>query len=295
MALRWVRDAFLVAEGPETLVAMGMWCGAYSCLHHGLYAASYVWWSKRTELDAPNAKYWNSSMRRVTTARVVALTHALASWLWSVRVLVKGGLRLDGALLSSRPWLRYDALNSLDSVRFMRHSLGYFVQELAHVILHEPDPIFIAHHILYLASTFPICALSTRGWPLIAVATALAEATNPLQLLWEMAKAFGHTDLYDSLSLPFTLSFVLCRGILMPIFMLDMANFIFLSPEMTTSDGGRVIRSTYYVFIGGLAASVSWLINLIRGFARYRAKKNRRLSSDDDDTKSPSNNQKKRR
>mmetsp|Transcript_29378 Transcript_29378/g.94769 ORF Transcript_29378/g.94769 Transcript_29378/m.94769 type:complete len:290 (-) Transcript_29378:264-1133(-) len=276
-------SAFREVDGLGTVVAMGGWCGAYSCLHHGIYALSYVWYPRgrddsQRNLDAPNPKYWGSSMRRISTARLVALTHAVASWLWSVRVLAKGLESLSPAVAAVKPpngggaWFRYDSANQASEVAFMRHSLGYFVQELAHVLIYEPDVVFVSHHLLYLASTFPICALSDKGWPLIAVATALAEATNPLQLSWEMAKAFGRTDLYDALSLPFTLSFFLCRGVLMPLFMADMARFLFGGHKEHQS-GDFVLRSTFFLFFGGLAASVVWLSNLVRGFLRYRAKK----------------------
>jgi len=258
-----------VVDGVATLGAMGAWCGAYCCLHQGVYALSHLVCPRRetSGVDKPNAKYFGTSLRRVSTARVVALTHAIASWFWSVRVLGRAwpALRhVDGAML------RYDLHNDAAAVAFMRHSLGYFVQELAHVLRFEPDAVFVAHHVLYLASTFPICALTERGWPLIAVATLLAEVTNPLQLSWEMAKAFGRSDLYDRLSLPFTLAFFLCRGVLMPVFMADMARFLLFSGQ---AHPDPVLKSTYAVFLGGLAASLVWLVNLLRGFRRYRAKR----------------------
>ena len=245
-------------------MAMGAWCGVYAVFHQGLY---YGLSSVDSKLDVPQPKYYGTSLRRISVARVVALTHAVVSWVWAMVVLKKGHFLSSGASASSL--FRYDLANGRVERAFMRHSLGYFIQELGHVLVFEPDPIFIAHHILYLASTFPICALSSKGWPLIAVATALAEVTNPLQLSWEMAKAFGNMDLYDKLSLPFTVAFTVCRGILMPIFMVDMARCIFLD-DLKDS---KALTWTYALFVAGLCASLLWLSNLIAGFLRYRAKK----------------------
>jgi len=264
---------------------MGLWCGTYTLLHHGLFAISYLVFEpeRNKEIDEPQSKYWGSTLRRISTARYVALIHAIVSWVWSLRVLFLGW---DGARdIFERSehaayWLPifcYDALNDASSIHFMRHSLGYFVQELLHVLVHEPDPIFIAHHILYLSATFPVCAMSNRGWPLIAIATALAEVTNPLQLSWEMAKAFDRLELYNRLSAPFTVAFTLARGILMPIFVADQTNYIFLrgrrfSDQHTDSKVSSylVVKWTLSLFYGGLAASILWLALLIRGFFKFR-------------------------
>jgi len=272
--------------------------------------------AKRLDLDAPQSKYFGTSLRRVATARCVALVHAVVSWGWSVRTLVAAwpALRsptargaaelLDAATPGSfffspagagnSTWsaageqsvmrwtakLAYDAARGSSETAFMRHSLGYFVQELAHVVAREPDPVFVAHHLLYLGATFPVCALTRRGWPMIAVATALAEVTNPLQLAWEMAKASECFEAYDALSLPFTAFFTLVRGIAMPVCFADMAHFLFFGSRSSSASYGdderlarRVLVWTFSLFAGGIAASILWLAMLVRGFVRYRRKK----------------------
>ena len=100
------------------------------------------------------------------------------------------------------------------------------MQELAHVLGNEPDPVFVAHHVAYITATLPIVC-SPRGWAMVSLATLLAEVTNPLQLSWELARAFGCEQVYDALSPPFTFGFAVCRGVLMPLAMGDIAVSIF--------------------------------------------------------------------
>lgn len=250
-----------------TVVAMGKWCGAYALLHQGIYALSLRTFPRSSysdKLDTPHPKYWSASLRRVSTARVVAMTHAIASWSWSLKVLSGAWTALRAGRGSSM--LAYDLVNDARGLAFMRHSLGYFVQELAHVLLVEPDPIFIAHHCLYILATFPIAALADGGWPLIAVATALAEATNPLQLAWEMSKAFGNEALYRYLSAPFTLAFALCRGLLMPITFLDILRYVHANPK-------PILQWTASLMLGGIVAGLAWLTLLVKGFLKYKRKR----------------------
>lgn len=265
MALQGVKDLLATRDAKDTVMAMGAWCGLYYIEHHSLYYLSFLKFPRkglRTEeqgidLDAPQPKYAGSSLRRVSAARLVALTHALASWGWSVHLIH-----------SAWPWLRrgpgwfaYDAPTSPAALAFMRHSLGYFVQELAHVLLFEPDIVYIAHHLLYLGATYPV-ALDDKGWAFIAIATAFAEATNPLQLLWELAKAFHNEPLYHRLSLPFTLAFVALRGVVMPIFLVDMARTLRARPD-------PVLQWTLTLFTAGVSVSLL-CVSFTRSAGRHR-------------------------
>ena len=122
-------------------------------------------------------------------------------------------------------------------------------------------------------STIPILA-SDKGWAMVAVGTLLAEITNPLQLSWEMAKAFSKAgphvvDLYDRLSLPFTLSFAVCRGVLMPLTMLDIGLFLYTRPNADAT-----MKWAFGLFAVGIGASCVWLLQLVNGFLKYRRKKN---------------------
>jgi len=177
------------------------------------------------------------------------------------------GRTLFGA--AALPSLAYDAQNDFAARACLCHSLGYFVQELLHVLLHEPDPIFVAHHIAYLLATAPIAA-SDRGWPLIGVATLLAEATNPLQLAWELARAFGFSHIYERLSLPFTVAFATCRGVLMPLAFADILVGVYSRPP---PGAPRPMKSATAIFVVGMGASILWLSQLVRGFLKYRRKK----------------------
>lgn len=260
MALQGVKDLLATRDAKGTVMAMGAWCGLYYVEHHSLYYLSFLKFPRTEELDAPHPKYAGSSLRRVTAARLVALTHALASWGWSVHLIHSAW----PSLRRGPGFFAYDAPTRPAALAFMRHSLGYFVQELAHVLLFEPDLVYIAHHLLYLGATFPV-AIDDKGWAFIAIATAFAEATNPLQLLWELAKAFHNEPLYHRLSLPFTLAFTLIRGLVMPIFLVDMARTLRARPD-------PVLQWTLSLFTAGVSAGIAWIVPLVRGFIKYRRK-----------------------
>ena len=134
----------------------------------------------------------------------------------------------------------------------------------------EPDPVFVAHHAAYLAATLPIVC-SPRGWAMVSLATLLAEVTHPLQLSWELARAFGCEQVYDALSPPFTFGFAVCRGVLMPLAMGDIAVSLFGRSNDTRAP--PAMRFAYGVFFVGIGASGVWLAQLVRGFRRYRRKK----------------------
>ena len=133
----------------------------------------------------------------------------------------------------------------------------------------EPDPVFVAHHVANITATLPIVC-SPRGWAMVSLATLLAEVTNPLQLSWELARAFGCEQVYDALSPPFTFGFAVCRGVLMPLAMGDIAVSLF---GRSNTRAPPAMRFAYGVFFVGIGASGVWLAQLVRGFRRYRRKK----------------------
>ena len=105
---------------------------------------------------------------------------------------------------------------------------------------------------------------------MVSLATLLAEVTNPLQLSWELARAFGCEQVYDALSPPFTFGFAVCRGVLMPLAMGDIAVSLF---GRSDTRAPAAMRFAYGVFFVGIGASGVWLAQLVRGFRRYRRKK----------------------
>ena len=283
ITLERLPEWFQSHDRAQSLLRVGAWAGAYYAVHRATYALSLIAApkGKRTpggvDLDGPVPRYAGCSLRKVAAARAASFVHAVGSFAWNARLMRRHWnvlrdvanrrpvLRLLGRAL---PLLAYDASNDLPGAReALCCSLGYFVQELAHVLGNEPDPVFVAHHAAYLAATLPIVC-SPRGWAMVSLATLLAEVTNPLQLSWEMAKAFGAADLYDSLSLPFTAAFALCRGLLMPLAMVDIGFFLHtrLQPDPT-------MKWAFGLFAVGISASVVWLGQLVRGFLKYRRKK----------------------
>ena len=218
-------------------------------------------------------------LRKVAAARAASFVHAVGSFAWNARLMRRHwGVLRDAAqrrpvvrlLGRALPLLAYDASNDLPGAReALCCSLGYFVQELAHVLGNEPDPVFVAHHVAYITATLPIVC-SPRGWAMVSLATLLAEVTNPLQLSWELARAFGCEQVYDALSPPFTCGFAVCRGVLMPLAMGDIAVSIF---GRDGAPAPPAMRFAYGVFFVGIGASGVWLAQLVRGFQARRRKK----------------------
>ena len=275
-------------ERSESLVLIGAFAGAYYGLHQLTVQASKVLCplgSKDGEwLDAPQPKYGGAPLRKILGARSASFVHAILSFAASARVvalnwerlrsparrLVRAWPRWLGASLNGAlPALAYDVANGTTpgARAVLCHSVGYFAQELAHVLRHEPDPIFIAHHVAYLLATCPVLA-GERGWAMVAVATVLAEITNPLQLAWEVTKACGFRDAHDALSLPFTVAFAACRGVLMPLCMLDIAAFL-----ATRKEADPTMKWCFGLFAVGIAASCLWVAQLVSGYRKYQRKK----------------------
>ena len=179
MSLAGVQGFLAVNERAESLVLIGAWAGAYYAVHRLTYAASLrlspplkegATLSDGVDLDAPQPKYSGATLRKIVGARAASFGHALGSFGYSLRVVsgAWGALRLahprlcaaawppglSDALRGVAPFLDYGASNALPGARgVLCHSLGYFVQELVHVMNHEPDPVFIAHHLAYVRAT----------------------------------------------------------------------------------------------------------------------------------------------
>mmetsp|Transcript_6519 Transcript_6519/g.19267 ORF Transcript_6519/g.19267 Transcript_6519/m.19267 type:complete len:302 (+) Transcript_6519:201-1106(+) len=269
------------------LIQIGGFAAAYAGVHalalgvsKLLLPAGYTTKSG-ANIDDANPKYAGATLRKIAAARIASFTHAGASLAFSARAVAQSWPRLRDAAarrgtgppsalvrlgLGDLPLLAYDAPTTPLARAALCHSLGYFVQELAHLLAYEPDPIFAAHHVAYLLAASPLAAAES-GWAMVSVATLFAEATNPLQLSWELARAFGYSATYEALSLPFTFSFAAVRGCLMPLALGDM--FLFVRAH----EAPLRMKAALGLFAVGMCASVAWLAQLISGFRRYRRKK----------------------
>ena len=241
ITLERLPEWFQSHDRAQSLLRVGAWAGAYYAVHRATYALSLIAAPKDkrapggVDLDGPVPRYAGCSLRKVAAARAASFVHAVGSFAWNARLMRRHwGVLRDVAqrrpvvrlLGRALPLLAYDASNELPGAReAFCCSLGYFVQELAHVLGNEPDPVFVAHHVAYITATLPIVC-SPRGWAMVSLATLLAEVTNPLQLSWELARAFGCEQVYDALSPPFTFGFAVCRGVLMPLAMGDIAVWV---------------------------------------------------------------------
>jgi hypothetical protein len=73
--------------------------------------------------------------------------------------------------------------------------------------------------------------------------------------------------------LPFTVAFGVFRGIIMPIFLLDYALFIFVEAKPGISDANvRAMGVCVVIFTMGWFASLVWLKGVVGGYIGYRRK-----------------------
>lgn len=147
-----------------------------------------------------------------SAARVASFVHALTTacaagvltpWLWS-----RCSASEFATILFSRRSSRAEA-------RLTCLSNGYFMYDAVYLLAHEPDPLFLAHHVVCLAIWNGILARG-RGGDMVSGMLLLGEATTPLLSLWWLARRAGNQRLARRLGRVFTVAFLLFRTILHP-------------------------------------------------------------------------------
>ena len=150
ITLERLPEWFQSHDRAQSLLRVGAWAGAYYAVHRATYALSLVAAPKgkrapgSVDLDDPVPRYAGCSLRKVAAARAASFVHALGSFAWNARLMRRHwGVLRDAAqrrpvvrlLGRALPLLAYDASNDLPGAReALCCSLGYFVQELAHVL-----------------------------------------------------------------------------------------------------------------------------------------------------------------
>ncbi|KAL5760100.1 hypothetical protein ACOSQ2_018938 [Xanthoceras sorbifolium] len=148
----------------------------------------------------------------------------------------------------------------------LEYSIAYFFVDLLHYIVFFPrDVIFILHHLatLYVLVT---CRFIVRyGAFAILVLLVLAEITSACQNVWSLA-AFRKADvpalakLYKALSPPFYAFYSVVRGIIGPIFVLQMWVFY-----QSGAAGSFIPKwawvSWMVVIVTGILLSILWVLN----------------------------------
>lgn len=104
---------------------------------------------------------------------------------------------------------------------------------------YEPDAAFMLHHLAIMSCFFPLF-ISRRGHVMATVGIAVAEACNPMLGLWSWSKENlkgntglsqpereFHTAIFNNTSLPVTVGYLVARGIVMPLVLVDFGVTLF--------------------------------------------------------------------
>ena len=213
--------------------------------------------------------------------RVCALVHALASvalcslTLWNV-LRMPDGERQTRSLLS----VAYAAPRS-SAMLFapVELTLGFALYDLGFLVAHEPNMLFLLHHIAIVAGFVPL-AFVRRGYVMVVLGTWVAELSNPLHLVWTWARdnskrsditpaqKQAFRDTYQSLSTALTFLYVVLRGVAMPISLLDIAHFLFIRGEATLT-----LVWIWVICCAGFAGSVLWIKMLVSGWLKFQRSK----------------------
>ena len=86
------------------------------------------------------------------------------------------------------------------------------------------------------------------------------------------AREFDRRGVYEALSLPFTIAFIVARVILMSTYIADIGVFIFHDADAIRWP----MAWTWLSFVLGWSASMVWTRQLVGGYVRFRKKRSSR-------------------
>mmetsp|Transcript_25592 Transcript_25592/g.35335 ORF Transcript_25592/g.35335 Transcript_25592/m.35335 type:complete len:270 (-) Transcript_25592:96-905(-) len=151
--------------------------------------------------------------------------------------------------------------------------MGYCLADCIYMLIFERDWTMILHHLAVLFGVTNLY-LMPFGWMMLVFSTFLAEITNPIQNTWQYTREYGPSWVYQKLSLPFTLAFGIIRGVLMPIFLVDFALFVFVEDRPPGSKNTyNVMGASMVFFTLGWFGSLVWLKSVVGGYMKYMRKK----------------------
>lgn len=171
---------------------------------------------------------------------------------------------------------QYDSPNSERLVLSLCITNAYMVADLATLWIGAVRegkgdyPISFTVHHVFCVCYAAACLMLGRGGQTAAVATVVAEITNPLQNTWFICKDVPElSGLYARLSPVFTYSFLTVRCLLTPIWSADIIWFCLMQPNSFGMTGPIFAFICAGVNVGGFG----WALGLWRGYQRFQAKK----------------------
>lgn len=158
------------------------------------------------------------------------------------------------------------------------YSIAYFVMDLIHYMVFDPDEVlFVLHHLATLF-VFVTCryVVGRGGFGIIGL-LVLAEVTSPLQNVWTLAGArqdevgFAR-KVYDAVSVPFYGMYSVVRGVLGPLFV-GWMGWYFVSGGADGVIPRWVWVLWLVVVVAAIGVSVLWVWNLWVEWFREREKR----------------------
>uniref|UniRef100_A0A7S2WW26 TLC domain-containing protein n=1 Tax=Rhizochromulina marina TaxID=1034831 RepID=A0A7S2WW26_9STRA len=267
----------IVVDVPAMLRTV-QWFMAFSFLH--LAARSTPW----TPMPSPEESRKGPSFTSWTVKfcnRACAFVHAAVCTVWALYSLHT--LFLDRRDARSNALLPYTLAKNPDDdfllFGVVEFTLGYAVYDFIYMMMREQDTLFMLHHLAMFLCFIPTLFFPS-GFVIIVVGIAIAEITNPLLLPWMWSKDNAkrkdipredrakHKARYQWLSGPLTLSYVIARGIVMPLSLLDVARALFWEGHMTP-----VTVWIWFYCCAGFLGSLLWIKSLVSGYLRMAFRK----------------------
>lgn len=157
----------------------------------------------------------------------------------------------------------------------LESSLGYFLWDSLYLLVEEPDPLFLVHHVSIITECIT-CLTHGRGERVIFAALAYGELTGPLLNLWWLSKRSQRPQLARRASRLFTILFLLIRLGIFPAFCTRYVQSV-LSGDMGAMVGSeRLARLWAVINVLAVAGGAVWSKALVAGYLTdvRRARKN---------------------
>ena len=180
----------------------------YPLLWGGLFVGTYLGLTGVNRLTGRKYELINQRKERLFLAsRTMTMTHALSALYFTGKVM-----------FGNDP--HWTINNTTAQNHMLGMSVGYFMYDLVYLNICEFSWIYNAHHLLSISSIGSQWLSGVGGYH-GACLMFLAEITNPIQIIWDIARIYRHryplaTRLYRLITPLYVYFFFLVRGLMVP-------------------------------------------------------------------------------
>ncbi|KAL2903581.1 hypothetical protein RDABS01_002291 [Bienertia sinuspersici] len=205
---------------------------------------------------------WGPKHRHDASSCLLSLFHGTPSVILAVFALTL----MNNTQNRGNPTSVFASKNTPFQNLVLEFSTGYFIMDLLHYFMFNPDDVlFIAHHLATLFVLVTCRFMVNHGAFAILVVLALAEMTSPLQNIWSLSKIKksdipGAKTLYDFLSPGFYTFYTVVRGVFAPLFVIKMGS-VYASGAVNSVIPTWVWGSWLLLTVSGILASLLWVLN----------------------------------